>query len=82
MGLERRGLGDGGSDNGGGFLGSRDVCILPVYQVFQPLPLFLVLIQLLLPDLHLIRRHPLQEPSLSHGLGLEEEAETRLAVSC
>lgn len=56
----------------------KDVCVLPVDQVFQPLPLFFVLFQLLLPDLHLLRRHSLQQPSLSHGLGLEEEAESHV----
>lgn len=62
------------------FVSGCDVCVLPVDQVFQAPPSFFILLQLFLPRLRLLRRHPLQKPSLSHGLGLQEEAESRSRV--
>lgn len=49
-------------------------------QVFQAPPSLFILFQLFLPRLRLLRRHSLQEPSLSHGLGLEEEAESQSRI--
>lgn len=62
------------------FFEATDVCVLPVNPLFQPLPVFFVLFQLFLPDLHLFCRHSLQEPSLAHGLGLQDEAESHLHI--
>lgn len=46
---------------------------LPVYQVFQPLPLLFVEFQLFPPRLLFLHSHPLEEPSLAHGFGLRKE---------
>lgn len=51
-------------------------CVLPVDQVLQPLPVLFILFQLFLPHFRLLRRRPLQQPPLPHGLGLEDEAES------
>lgn len=45
-------------------------CTSPVYHVFQPLPLFFILFQLLPPRLLFLHPHSLEEPSLAHGFGL------------
>lgn len=47
---------------------------LPMYHVFQPLPLLFVLLQLFPPCLFFLRAHSLEEPSLSHGFGLRRES--------
>ena len=46
---------------------------IPVYQVFQPLPLFFILLQLFPPCLPILLCHSLEEPSLTHGFGLKRE---------
>lgn len=49
------------------------VVSVPMYQVFQPLPLFFILFQLFPPRLPFLHSHSLEEPSLTHGFGLRRE---------